>query len=319
MGRGGWLAVNLCSGIGIEGKEVEKRFRKVAVLMGGPSAERDVSLHSGEAVVRGLREAGYDAVSVDVAGRQVDLPAGCEAVFIALHGEFGEDGEIQEILDRRGVPYTGSGARASRDAMDKLVTKNVLTGAGIPTAAFEVLTNGAEPMLSLPVVVKPLRQGSSLGVSKVSESSQWLPALEEARRYGSEVLVETFVDGLELTVGIVDRETLPVIQIDAPEGAYTYGAKYTKGVTEYRVPAPIDADMEHRCRSCALRTFDALGCRGFGRVDLRSDARGAVYVLECNTIPGFTETSLLPKAAARAGMAFPALCDRILNLARCGA
>ena len=287
--------------------------------MGGPSSERDVSLRSGAAVLRGLRAAGYDAAGVDVTTRAVNLPAGVEAVFIALHGEFGEDGQVQEILDREAVPYTGSGVRASREAMDKLTTKRCLAERAIPTAPYEILSNGAPSSLPFPVVVKPLRQGSSLGVSRVFESGQWPVALAEARRYGRDVMVERFLDGLELTVGIVDGRALPVIQINAPEGDYSYGAKYTRGASQYLVPAPLPADMAEACRAAALQSFDALGCRGFGRVDLRSDAAGNIYVLEVNTIPGFTETSLLPKAADKAGMSFPALCDRIMSLARCGA
>ncbi|MCX6993822.1 MAG: D-alanine--D-alanine ligase [Kiritimatiellaeota bacterium] len=292
-----------------------KTFRHVAVLMGGPSSEREVSLRSGRAVTEGLRQAGYEVVEVDVRGRDFDLPPQVEAVFIALHGEFGEDGQVQDILTRKKVPYAGSRPEASRIAFDKVRSKQILVRHGIPTPVFEVLRPGQARTLPLPVVVKPVRQGSSFGCHKVTVETDWPEALADAMTYNGEALVEAYIDGKELTVGIVDDEILPVIEIRAPNNNYDYRAKYTKGVTEYLLPAPIDAAATRLCQDLSARTYRALDGRGLGRVDLRMSLDGRMYVLELNTIPGFTETSLLPKAARVAGYAFPALCDRIMRTA----
>ena len=290
-------------------------FRHVAVLMGGPSLEREVSLHSGRAVTEGLRQAGYEVLEVDVKDRNFDLPPQVEAVFITLHGEFGEDGQVQDILTREKVPYTGSRPEASRVAFDKVRSKQILMRHGIATPAFEVLRPGQVRTLPLPVVVKPVRQGSSFGCHMVAAEADWPEALADAITYNGEVVVEAYIDGKELTVGIVDKEILPVIEIRAPNSNYDYRAKYTKGVTEYLVPAPLDAAATRLCQDLSARTYRALDGRGFGRVDLRMSPDGKMYVLELNTIPGFTETSLLPKAARVAGYEFPALCDRILRTA----
>lgn len=292
-----------------------RRFHKVVVLMGGPSAEREVSLRSGTAVAKGLRDAGYDVAEVDVAGYELDLPDDAEAVFVALHGEFGEDGRIQRLLEEKGIPYTGSGPAASRTAFDKVLSKKVFVENGIPTPRYEVLRNGDASSLPLPVVAKPACQGSSIGVNRALRKADLADAIADAFRYGSEVIVEEYIDGRELTVGIVEDEALPVIEIVAPDKWYDYDAKYTRGKSDYLVPAPIDDKLGAECRSLAMRTFEALGCRGFARVDFRLSTDGRIYVLELNSIPGFTETSLLPKAAARAGMSFSGLCDRILNSA----
>jgi D-alanine-D-alanine ligase len=291
------------------------RFRRVAVLKGGPSAEREVSLASGAAVARALRGRGYDVSEVDVTDAALDLPPDIDAVFIALHGAFGEDGGAQAVLEARGIPFTGSGSVASRVAFDKTESKRVFEKAGIATARYEVLTRGQRRTLRLPVVVKPPRQGSSIGLSKVFEEAQWASALETALAYDSEALVEAYIPGVELTVGIVGDQVLPVVEIRAPEGCYDYKAKYTKGLTEYLVPAPLSVEDTRRCQELAWQTYTALGCRGMGRVDIRLTPEGHAYVLEMNTIPGFTETSLLPKAARAAGLEFPELCDRILTLA----
>ena len=296
--------------------KTSRPYQRVAVLMGGPSAERDVSLRSGQAVARGLEQAGYAVAPVDVQGRSLALPAGAEAVFIALHGEFGEDGGVQALLDRMGVPYTGSGAEASRLSFDKKASKGVFAAHAIPTPAYECLKPGDARSLPLPVVTKPLRQGSSIGVHIVTSEPEWNAALADTRRYGEEVLVERYVEGIELTAGVVDNEALPVVQILAPEGNYDYRAKYTKGMSRYLVPADIGADLERAARTLGLETFRAFGCRGLGRVDIRVAADGAPYVLELNSIPGFTETSLLPMAAGQAGMTFPELCDRIMRTAQ---
>lgn len=295
-----------------------RRFHRVAVLMGGPSAERKVSLRGGRAVTQGLREAGYEVTPVAVNGRTVDLPPGTDAVFLVLHGEFGEDGEVQAWLDARGIPYTGSGAAASRLAFDKILCKQVLRTAGIPTPDFEVLHDGEVPTLGWPAVVKPPRQGSSLGVARVEEAADWPAARRKARRYDAELLLERYVPGQELTVGIVGDEVLPVVEIVAPNGSYDYRAKYTPGVSRYLVPAPLSKADTNTCQDLAWRSYAALGCRGLGRVDLRGTPQEGWWVLELNSIPGFTRTSLLPMAAAQAGWSFSDLCARILELARTG-
>jgi len=294
---------------------LSRRFKRVAVLKGGPSSERDVSLRSGAAVAKGLREAGYEVAEIDVKERAVNLPAGIEAVFIALHGEFGEDGQVQAILNQKGIPYTGSGVEASRASFDKEVSKRLCEKAGIPTPAYEILRKGGRRRLALPVVIKPACQGSSIGVHRVTAEADWAAALADSLGYDERVVVEQFIPGRELTVGVVGREALPVVEIVAPDGWYDYQAKYTQGASQYLVPAPLDESVRRLCQELSVSTFDALGCRGFGRVDFRLTPEGRPYLLELNNIPGFTETSLLPKAAARVGLTFPALCDRIMGMA----
>jgi D-alanine-D-alanine ligase len=297
--------------------DMSKRpYHSVAVLKGGPSAERDISLKSGAAVARGLRDAGYDVLEVDVVGHEVVLPDSIEAVFIALHGEFGEDGQVQCLLDAMEMPYTGSGEAGSRIAMDKVLTKQAFATHGIPSPAYEVLTQeSSERTLPLPVVIKPVSQGSSIGVHLVASEQDWNAALSDAFHYGDRLLVEAFVPGRELTVGVVDKTPLPVLEIVAPDGWYGYDAKYTKGKTEYSVPAEIDATIADEAQQIALRVFDALSCEGVGRVDFRLTPEGLLQVLELNSIPGFTETSLLPKSACAAGMTFSELCDKIMRTA----
>lgn len=298
---------------------MNKRFRHVAVLKGGPSSEREVSLVSGAAVARGLRACGYAVTELDVPGSDFALPEPCDAVFIALHGPFGEDGTVQDILEMRGVPYTGSGPEASRRAIDKCASKRIFEAAGVPTAAFEVLAPGARPTMPYPLVIKPPLEGSTIGIHRVEDAASWDAAAADCLRYGDSILAEAYLPGVELTVGILQGEALPIIQIEAPGTWYDYDAKYLHrvGETRYLVPAPLQEELAATCRDIALRAFDALGCRSFGRVDLRFSAAGEPNVLEVNTIPGFTEgNSLLPKAAEHAGIAFPLLCDRILQDAR---
>lgn len=292
-----------------------KRYQQVAVLMGGPSAEREVSLRSGAAVAEALRGAGYTVATVDVTAHALDIPAGTQAVFIALHGTYGEDGGVQAELTRRGLPYTGSPAEASRIAFDKELTKRVALAHGVPTAEFEVLGPGAARTLPLPVVVKPACQGSSIGVHRVEQDADWAAALADALRFDTRAIVERFIPGRELTIGVLDELVLPAVEIVAPDGWYDYGAKYTRGACRYLVPAPLEPATLEACRRHARTTYDALGCRGMARVDFRLQPDGALFLLEVNTIPGFTETSLLPKAAAEAGIPFATLCERILNRA----
>ena len=283
--------------------------------MGGPSSEREVSLHSGRAVAEALRNVGYEVDEIDLKGRELEVPKGIEALFVVLHGEFGEDGQVQTLLRARNIPYTGSGPEASQRSFDKLLSKKIFIEQGIPTPPFEILKAGQKRSLPLPVVVKPIRQGSSIGVHILFEESEWSAALSESLTYDGEVLVESFIEGRELTVGVVGDQVLPVIEIRAPDGFYNYKAKYTKGLTQYICPAEIPEDRAAECRRLAQRTFKALDCRDMGRVDFRMTSAGELFVLELNNIPGFTGTSLLPKAAHAIGIEFPELCDRIMNMA----
>lgn len=291
-------------------------YHTVAVLLGGVSAEREVSLSSGKAVARALRETGYQVHEVDVTERRIDLPAGTEAVFNTLHGHFGEDGEAQAILRSMGMPYTGASVEASQLAFNKLASKQLWLERGLSTPAFEIDEPGKLPALPLPVVVKPARQGSSVGIHRVFGPEELPAALADAAQYDDVVLVESYIAGRELTVGIVAGRPLPVLEICAPDGNYDYRAKYTAGLTEYRVPAPIPPDRAEECQALAVAAFESIGCEDMGRVDFRMNSEGELFILELNTIPGFTATSLLPKAAAAAGMDFPTLCDGIMNAAR---
>ena len=283
--------------------------------MGGPSAEAEVSLRSGAAIAGALRTTGYLVDEVNPKDGHLRFASDVEAVFIALHGTFGEDGVVQQKLCAMNMPYIGSGAEASRQSFDKLASKRVFATARIPTPDFAVFTAPGPHTLPLPLVVKPASEGSSIGLHCVRAEADWDGALRDALAHGNPVLVEKYIPGRELTVGILGEEALPVVEICAPDGWYDYGAKYTKGRTEYHVPAPLTAEQATRCQELALRVFHALGCRDLGRVDLRMTPAGELFVLEMNTIPGFTETSLLPKAAAAAGIPFAALCDRIMQRA----
>ncbi len=293
----------------------KKRFQKVAVMLGGPSSERAVSLRSGAAVAKGLRERGYEVSEVLVGeDSSFTVPPGTEVAFVAMHGRFGEDGTIQALLREQGIPHTGSSPEASARAFDKSQCKPVLAKAGIPTPPFEFLRKGGKRTLPLPVVVKPVRQGSSVGISRVFTEEEWLPALETALGYDDIVLVEEFIPGRELTVGVVGDTVLPVIEILTPDGNFDYHAKYTPGASSHQIPAPISAELTRTCQQVSLEVFRALGCSGMGRVDIRLRPDGRIFVLELNNIPGFTEVSLLPDAAKAHGWSFPELCERILNM-----
>ncbi|MBP5511008.1 MAG: D-alanine--D-alanine ligase [Kiritimatiellae bacterium] len=298
---------------------------KVAVLMGGTSSEREVSLKSGAAVVEALRQSGQnEIVPVVLDADNLDaLPEGIQSVFLALHGGYGENGGVQADLDKRRIPYTGPGAAASRITMDKVATKQRLEAAGVRTAPYEVLERGMDATtMELPLVVKPPADGSSVGVSKVTEAGQWAEALRLARLPDPEgrALVERYIPGREWTVSVLDGEALPVIEIQARDGWYGFAEKYTHGLTNYVFPeAEADKPLLARAQKLAVEAFHAVGCRGVSRVDFRVSPEGVPYVLEINTIPGFTETSLLPKAAGRAGYTFPQLCEKLLSLAKYGA
>jgi D-alanine-D-alanine ligase len=299
--------------------------KPIDVLLGGFSNEREVSLASGGAVADALEGAGYPVRRLDVSaefervGREQLVGTGL--VFIMLHGEFGEDGGVQQLLDQWGLPYTGSDPVASRVAMDKLQTKDIFGRRGIATARWRVVDEGAEAAqlveeFGLPLVVKPSESGSSLGVSIVEELASLGPALAEAARQRGSVMVEEFVAGREVTVGVLGSEALPLIEL-VPRGEfYDYDAKYSDDAgTEYLCPAPLEESVAEALQAEALAAHRALGCRDFSRVDLRLTSEGQGSVLEVNTIPGFTSHSLLPKAAAAVGISFTQLVERIAELA----
>lgn len=298
------------------------KFRKVAVLMGGISSEREVSLRSGACIAAGLEEAGCEVtrVTLDAASIAGKIPDGTEAVFIALHGGYGENGGVQADLDALGIPYTGPGAKASAIAMDKIETKRIFLAKGIPTPKGGLVADGDDPPLpegvSFPAAVKPRADGSSVGLTCPCSAEQWREAVAVARRLGEGVIAEEYIPGHEWTVGIVGDKPLPVIEIAPKCGVYDYGSKYTKGATTY---TPLDdTPLTAKCQGIAMDAFRAIGGRGLSRVDFRVTPDGRCLALEVNTVPGFTETSLVPKAAAKAGMTFAETCASILALARCG-
>lgn len=295
-------------------------FGKVAVLMGGISAERDVSLKSGTAVLAGLQAAGVDAHGID-AGRDVltVLQQGnFDRVFIALHGRWGEDGVIQGALEVMGLPYTGSGILASALAMDKLRSKRLWLGTGISTPDFIETRAGDDvaaeaERLGLPLFIKPAHEGSSVGMSKVTSMNQLGAALDLAQQFDGQVLVERFIDGAEYTVAILKDEPMPVIRVETPRDFYDYEAKYEADSTLYHCPSGLDAEAEKNLQQLALQAYQALNCAGWGRVDLMMDRDGVAYVLEANTVPGMTDHSLVPMAAKQAGISFSELTVSILE------
>ena len=295
-------------------KTTDLKDLHLTVLMGGPGSEREVSLRSGAAVARAFRGAGYRVSEVDVKGPDFELPDGSDLCINMIHGTFGEDGQIQAILDRRGVAYTGEGESASRIAFDKLASKELFVRAGVPTPRSEVIAPGAKPTLALPIVVKAPREGSSVGVHLVREAGQLEAALADCANLDREILIEELVEGRELTVGVVGDRAMAVVEIRPHEGFYDYAHKYTKGASEYFCPAPLDEATTRRVQETALAAHRALGLEVYSRVDILLRADGELFVLEANTIPGMTETSLLPKAAAAVGIDFLALCEEIARL-----
>ena len=292
---------------------------RITVMLGGFSAERAVSLKTGAAVANALRSLGHDVRELDPPDESWSLPAGTDVVFLALHGTYGEDGAVQQRLEELGVPYTGCGVEASRIAFDKMLTKLRCIEAGIPTARFIVFDSpGASwPMgWQPPVVLKPVRQGSSVGQQFVERVADWGQALSEALRHDTQVLMEERIVGRETTVGILDGRALPVVEVRPKQGvAYDYANKYTVGATEYFCPAPFDPPVSQAIQAAGLGAFNAVGGRDYGRVDVMVRANGEPVVLEVNTLPGMTETSLLPKAAAAAGLSYADLCQRMVELA----
>lgn len=292
--------------------------RPIAVLLGGPSAEREVSLRSGAAVARALRNAGHFVVNVDPAPGRLDLPPGAAAAFLALHGSYGEDGGAQTDLEALGVPYTGCGPRASSLAFDKIAAKECFRAAGTPTPRHVVARSPASPWpteLRAPFVVKPSRQGSSVGLGFAANLTELQAALAAALAHDADALVEERIEGRETTVGILGGVPLPIIEVRPRAGAYDYQNKYTVGRTEYLCPAPFPASIATDIQAAALAAFAAVGGRDYGRVDVMVDSDGKPWVLEVNTLPGMTETSLFPKAAAAAGIPFQELCQRMLAMA----
>jgi D-alanine-D-alanine ligase len=291
---------------------------KITVMLGGPSAERDVSLQSGHAVAAALRSLGHSVFELDPRPADWKLEPGTQVVFLALHGTYGEDGTVQQRLEELGVPYTGSGPEASRLAFDKVLTKERCIAAGVPTAPFLVFDSrsvawprGWQP----PLVIKPVCQGSSVGLRFVRETDEWSEALAAALSHDTRVLVEEQVVGRETTVGILDGRALPVVEVRPKQGAYDYANKYTRGATEYFCPATFDGPTTRAIQEAGLGAFRAVGARDYARVDVMVRPSGGPVVLEVNTLPGMTETSLLPKAAAAEGMDYPTLCQRMVDLA----
>ncbi|QBG46202.1 D-alanine--D-alanine ligase [Verrucomicrobia bacterium S94] len=293
----------------------EHEFSRVAVLKGGVSSERGISLKSGAAIAQGLRDGGYDVTEIDIQSEDFQIPDGIDAVFVALHGRFGEDGGIQRKLVEMKVPFTGSSAESSRISFDKILTRKVLEQHGVPVAPGEVVTTLEGWKTEVPLVVKPPREGSSVGCHLVFDEADREGAFADARRFSDEVLVETYIPGRELTVGVVNGQVLPVVEIIPESEWYDFEAKYVTGDTRYVCPAELGAEITTELQTLALRTFRALGADTFGRVDFRLSSENRPYVLELNAIPGFTATSLLPKAAEVAGIGFSELCCSIMERA----
>jgi D-alanine-D-alanine ligase len=292
--------------------------RKIGVLMGGISAEREVSLRSGTAIYHALKVLGYRAVTIDV-GQDFCEVLGREKIaiaFLSLHGGYGENGSIQGMLEVLGIPYTGSDVLASALAMDKEASKKIFLYHGIPVPPFVIMGKEQSPKgvdFALPWVVKPAAEGSSIGVSIVKKKEYLQEALGKAYLHGPRVIIEEFIDGKEIHIGILNKKALGGVEVRPSLEFYNYEAKYTAGLTQYILPPEIDGAAYEKAKSTALAAHNALGCKGATRVDLRLDRNGNSFVLEVNTIPGMTETSLLPKIAGLAGLSFPRLIEEILS------
>ena len=299
---------------------MDLRGKHIAVLKGGPSSERAVSLATGAGVAQALRSLGAEVTEVDVENADFVLPNGTEIAFIALHGTFGEDGQVQQILQNRGVPYTGEGVAESRLAFDKIPSKQKFTQHGVATPHWEVIRVGQQPNLPLPYVIKAPRQGSTVGVYIVKEESQAAPALREVEQYDKELLIEQFIPGRELTVGVLGELALPVLEIIPKSGFYDFNDKYPflnpqgGGGAQHVCPAAISPDLTKKIQDLALLATRSLGLKVYSRVDVMLSTQNEPFVLEINTIPGMTEASLLPAAAGVAGITYPQLCTRIIEL-----
>lgn len=295
---------------------------KITVLMGGPGSERQVSIASGTAVLKALQSLGLDATGLELTGTTLDLPPGTGLAYNLIHGTFGEDGQLQELLEQQGIPYTGARSASSRIAFDKNLAKARFIAAGVPTPRSEILdlSEGPKvPTIPVPFVVKPPREGSSVGVTIVRDPAQAAAAIAEAAKFSNDLLIEEFIEGKELTVAILDDAALPIVHIAPRDGFYDMANKYPwlggggKG-SDYHCPAELDPETTAAVQAAALAAHRSLGIEVYSRVDVLLDAQNRPYVLEANTIPGMTETSLLPKSAAAAGIPFPQLCQRIAEL-----
>ena len=296
--------------------------KKIAVLMGGPGSERDVSLATGRGVSKALRSLGADVVDVDVRDEDFQLPKDIDLAFLTIHGTFGEDGTLQKILEDRGVPYTGEGVEGSRNAFDKLLTKEKFEQQGVRTPPWERIGAHERPRMQPPIVIKAPRQGSTVGVHIVKNAEEIATAISGSAKYDRELLIEKFVSGRELTIGILGDQALPILEIIPKGGFYDFTNKYpflnpqAGGGAEHVCPARIDEKKTAEIQELALRAFRALGLRVYGRVDVILSDSGEPFVLEVNTIPGMTKASLLPEAAAVAGIGYVDLCARIIALSR---
>lgn len=298
----------------------EARFGKVAVLMGGWSAEREISLKSGNAVLAALQSAGVDAHGIDVRRDIAEvLERGrFDRAFVILHGRGGEDGVVQALLELLQIPYTGSGVLASALCMDKLMTKRVWEGAGLPTPAYQVLTDQTDwtsvsERLGLPLIVKPSLEGSSIGMTRVEQTSDLEGAWEDAAQYDAPVLAERWITGAEYTAAILGRKVLPLIRLETPRAFYDYEAKYVSDTTRYHCPCGLPPEGERAVQDLALRAFDTVGATGWGRVDLMMEEDGEPWLIEVNTVPGMTDHSLVPMAGRAGGISFQALVVKILE------
>jgi D-alanine-D-alanine ligase len=296
--------------------------KKIAVLMGGPGSERDVSMATGKGVAKALRSLGAEVSEIDVKGADFELPEGTELAFIALHGTFGEDGQVQKILEERGVAYTGEGVSESELAFDKIRSKEAFRQHDVATPYWQIITLGQHPTIPIPFVIKAPRQGSTVGVHIIRNEREVDAAIADASTYDRELLVEKFIQGRELTIGVLGDQALPIIEIIPKGGFYDFTNKYpflnpgAGGGAEHVCPAKIAEEQTRAIQELALRAHRALGLRVYSRVDIILPEEGDPSVLEANTIPGMTEASLLPEAAAAAGIGYPELCARIIELSQ---
>jgi D-alanine-D-alanine ligase len=296
--------------------------QKIAVLMGGPGSEREVSLATARGVSKALRSLGAEVLDVDVRDQSFHLPDDVDLAFLTIHGTFGEDGSLQKILEDRGIPYTGDGVEESRTAFDKIRSKEKFRAHGVTTPLWEVIRPGQRPTIPLPIVVKPPREGSTVGVIIVKSERELDSAIAEAAKYDRELLIEEFIAGRELTVGILGDQALPILEIIPKGGFYDFTNKYpflnpqAGGGAEHVCPAKIDQKKTKEIQELALRAHRSLGLQVYSRVDVLLPEDGAATVLELNTIPGMTEASLLPEAAGAAGISYVDLCRRIIELSR---
>lgn len=289
-------------------------IQKIVVFKGGFSKERDVSLRTGAAIAEALRSKAYSVEEIDIQSPDFQTPQGIDFVFLALHGTFGEDGQIQRLLDQRGIRYTGCDANTSAIAFDKQKSKECFIRDQVPTPEGEVLKEGDRTNLHAPLVFKPACEGSSIGLEMVYRDEDREAAFQRSCAFGKVILAEKMIQGRELTVGILDGKPLPIVEIRPKTGTYDYTTKYTVGSTEYLCPAPLSECVAKSIQEAAQKAYHSLGCEVYARVDVLLDAQEVPWVLEVNTIPGMTATSLLPKAAKAAGIEFPELCEEILKL-----